>query len=130
MVNVVTDYIDSLDENSKEICIMLHSEITANLTEAEGKIWHGHPVWFIQGNPIVGFSRLRAGVQLLFWSGADFDDTDLLATNNKFKAAAITYISPTDVELQKLREWITKAKEIQWDYKNLIKHKGELRKLE
>ena len=39
---------------------------------AENKIWHAHPVWFLDGNPVVGYSKQKVGVVLLFWSGQSF----------------------------------------------------------
>lgn len=64
----------------KEICDLLATTINSELTEAECKIWHAHPVWFINGNPIVGYSK-------------------------------------------------QKSRQIQWDYKNIVKRKGRLERL-
>jgi hypothetical protein len=36
----------------KDICNLLLKIIDNELTEAESKIWHAHPVWFLDGNPI------------------------------------------------------------------------------
>lgn len=36
-----------------EICDLLATTIDDGLTEAESKIWHARPVWFLDGNPIV-----------------------------------------------------------------------------
>lgn len=56
----------------RKICTLLAKEIDAYLPGAENKIWHAHPVWFLDGNPIVGYSRLKGCVRLLFWSGRSF----------------------------------------------------------
>lgn len=61
----------------REICELLALEIDRHLPEAEDKIWHAHPVWLLDGNPIVGYSKLKACVRLLFWSGQSFDDQGL-----------------------------------------------------
>lgn len=55
--------------DDQQICQMLRRVIDRNLTGAESKIWHAHPVWFLDGNPIVGYSKLKSFVRLLFWSG-------------------------------------------------------------
>lgn len=34
----------------KAICGLLAKEIDKTLPEAESKIWHAHPVWFLDGN--------------------------------------------------------------------------------
>ena len=67
-------YNDSQSNGDKEICNLLSQEITRNLPEAENKIWHAHPVWFLDGNPIVGYSKLKDSVRLLFWSGQSFEE--------------------------------------------------------
>jgi uncharacterized protein YdhG (YjbR/CyaY superfamily) len=61
-------------QNDYEICDLLATTIDQELKEAESKIWHSHPVWFLNGNPIVGYSKQKAGIRLMFWSGADFNE--------------------------------------------------------
>ena len=111
------------------ICNILSEEITANLPEAENKIWHRHPVWFLEGNPIVGYSKLKDGIRLMFWSGASFDEEDLKPGTGKFKDASITYTSVEDIDTKDLKRWLKKSKTIQWDYKNIVKRKGVLERL-
>lgn len=113
----------------QDICDLLAEEIDKQLPQAESKIWHRHPVWFLEGNPIVGYSKLKACIRLMFWSGADFGDENLQPGTGKFKDASVLFTSANQVELEELKQWLEKAKEIQWDYKNLIKRKGRLEKL-
>lgn len=113
----------------KKICTLLASQINTNLPEAENKIWHAHPVWFLEGNPIVGYSKLKAGIRLMFWSGAGFDEDVLHQGTGKFKDASILYTSADDIKVNDLKRWLQKAKTIQWDYKNIIKRKGVLERL-
>lgn len=121
-------YNQSLDETSREICTLLADMINTELPEAESKLWHAHPVWFLEGNPVVGYSRLKDGIRLLFWSGQSFDEGRLQA-EGKFKAADIRYQSPGQVKKTELRSWLKKARLIQWDYKNIVKRKGRLERL-
>ena len=111
------------------ICELLAAEITRHLPEAENKVWHGHPVWFLDGNPIVGYSRLKDGVRLMFWSGLTFDEPGLADRGGKFKDASVTYTDATQVRKADLRRWCAKGREIQWDYKNIVKRKGKLERL-
>ena len=67
----------------KEFCDLLTTIIDSELTEAESKIWHVHPVWFINGNPIVGYSKQKAGWRLMFWSGAGFEEEKLNVIGKK-----------------------------------------------
>lgn len=121
-------YNDSQEGDYKEICHMLAREISNNLPEASNKLWHAHPVWFLEDNPIVGYSKLKGGIRLLFWSGQSFDE-EKLQREGKFKASEIRYNSPGEINSEDLSRWLAKARDIQWDYKNLIKRKGVLERL-
>lgn len=115
--------------NDKAICVKLASTIDTILSAEESKIWHAHPVWFIDGNPIVGYSKQKAGWRLMFWSGADFNEDDLSKRGEKFKDASVFYNSAEEIITENVRRWLMKSIEIQWDYKNIIKRKGILIKL-
>jgi hypothetical protein len=112
-----------------EICNTLAGLINHSLPNAESKIWHAHPVWFLEGNPIVGYSKLKAGIRLMFWSGADFDEDKLKPGTGKFKDASALFTSVKDIDAEDLKRWLCKAEKIQWDYKNLVKRKGKLERL-
>src|SRR5262249_44305538 len=71
-------YNDGQAPSEKQICAALAKLIDEGLPNAEKKVWHGHPVWFDDGNPLVGYAVRKSGVQLLFWSGRAFDEPDLL----------------------------------------------------
>lgn len=113
----------------KEICDLLATTIDSELTESESKIWHAHPVWFLDGNPIVGYSKQKAGWRLMFWSGADFNEENLSEKGKKFRDASIFYTTVEQIDTTELRRWLEKSKEIQWDYKNIVKRKGVLERL-
>ncbi|MDX1438423.1 MAG: DUF1801 domain-containing protein [Rubricoccaceae bacterium] len=112
----------------RKICELLAAEIDRGLPEAENKVWHAHPVWFLEGNPIVGYSKLKNCVRLLFWSGQSFEE-DGLGKEGSFKAAEARYTEAGQVDTEKLQRWLAEARNIQWDYKNLIKRKGKLERL-
>ncbi|WP_444889849.1 DUF1801 domain-containing protein [Microbulbifer sp. DLAB2-AA] len=108
------------------ICDTLRQLIDNGLTKAESKIWHGHPVWFLEGNPIVGYSKLKDCIRLMFWSGIDFDEPKLEQGTGKFKDASIRYTEAMQINTTDLKRWLKKSKVIQWDYKNIVKRKGKL----
>jgi uncharacterized protein YdhG (YjbR/CyaY superfamily) len=112
----------------QEVCDLLAAEIKAGLPEAENKIWHAIPVWFLDGNPVVGYSKLKNCIRLLFWSGQTFEEADL-QNEGKFKAAEIRYTSADQVNKKDLKRWLKKARDIQWDYKNIVKRRGQLERL-
>jgi len=121
-------YHKALAPADRAICTLLATEIEAALPEAENKVWHRHPVWFLDGNPIVGYSKLKDGVRLLFWSGQSFR-TKGLAREGSFKAAEARYTSAGDVDTKQLARWLAESRDVQWDYKNIVKRKGRLERL-
>lgn len=121
-------YNNAQSAEEKKICNLLSKEICSHLPEAENKIWHAHPVWFLDGNPVVGYSKLKGCVRLLFWSGQSFEEKEL-HKEGTFKAAEARYTTVEEVNTKDLKRWIKKSKTIQWDYKNLIKRKGVLKRL-
>lgn len=124
----IAAYNNAQTGDNKKICAALSNIINKYLAEAENKIWHAHPVWFLEGNPIVGYSKLKDSVRLLFWSGQSFDE-DGLQKEGSFKAAEKRYTSSRDINETDLQRWLAKARDIQWDYKNIVRRKGVLEKL-
>ena len=123
------EYNNSLSEDDRAVCDALATEIDRALPKAENKIWHAHPVWFLDGNPIVGYSKQKPGIRLMFWSGASFDEVDLNVPPKKFKDASIFFKSVSELDEKALKRWLRKSKDIQWDYKNIMKRKGRLERL-
>ncbi len=121
-------YNDGLDAPDKKICDALAGLINTYLPEAENKIWHAHPVWFLDGNPIVAYSKLKDCVRLFFWSGQSFEEEGL-SKSGSFKAAEKRYTSVDQLNEKEIKRWIEKSRDIQWDYKNIVKRKGKLERL-
>lgn len=121
----IDNYNDLLHSNDKAICDRLRDEIDTVLSEAESKVWHGHPVWFLEGNPVVGYAKRKNNIQLLFWSGQSFEEKDL-EVEGTFKAAQKRYTDIDQINTEDLHRWLKKSRDIQWDYKNIVKRKGIL----
>lgn len=115
--------------SERRICETLAVMIDELLPEATSKIWHRHPVWFLDGNPTVGYSKLKAGIRLMFWSGASFDEDQLQPGTGKFKDASIIFTDHQDIDRSDMKRWIEKSRTIQWDYQNVAKRKGKLVRL-
>ena len=125
----IATYNNIQTSDDKTICEEIARAIDSVLTEADSKIWHAHPVWFLDGNPIVGYSKQKAGIRLMFWSGADFDEKDLAVRGEKFKDASIFYTHVSQINMEDLHRWLQISRDIQWDYKNIVKRKGQLVRL-
>ena len=128
MSDGIERYHEGLAPEDRAICDRLAAAIEAGLPGAEGKVWHAHPVWFLEGNPIVGYSKLKGCVRLLFWSGRSFEEPDLEQAGT-FQAAEARYTSVDQVDEAALARWLGKAADIQWDYKNIVRRKGRLERL-
>jgi hypothetical protein len=129
MTEEIKSYNDNQTATESEICKQLATIIDSQLSNSESKIWHAHPVWFLDGNPIVGYSKQKKGIRLMFWSGADFEEEKLNIKGEKFKDASIFYSDASEIDLDALKGWLIKSIAIQWDYKNIVKRKGKLEKL-
>ncbi len=128
MTTDIQSYNNAQAAEDKAICETLYQIIDDNLPNAESKIWHGHPVWFLDGNPIVGYAKLKSAVQLLFWSGQSFPSAGL-TPEGSFKAAEARYTDVGQINTGDLKKWLTDSATIQWDYKNIVKKRGLLERL-
>lgn len=129
MIGTIQAYNNQQTAEHQAVCNQLAGIIHQELKDAESKIWHGNPVWFLEGNPIVGYSKQKAGIKLMFWSGADFGEELLNIRGEKFKDASIFYNNVSEINTMVLKSWLKKGREIQWDYKNIVKRKGQLERL-
>lgn len=125
-MSTIEDFHNNQSESDKQICEILRLEIDKELVEAESKIWHRHPAWFLKDNPIVGYSKLKDCIRLMFWSGMGFDEAGLSPGTGKFKDASIRYTDVSQININDLKRWLQKSRVIQWDYKNIYKNKGRL----
>lgn len=125
----IAAYNKTHEGEEQAICNTLAKLIDGELAEAESKIWHAHPVWFLDGNPIVGYSKQKKGIRLMFWSGADFEEENLNVRGDKFKDASAFYTNTAGIDAPELIRWLKKSRGIQWDYKNIVKRKGKLERL-
>lgn len=121
----IQDYHADFSAEEQALCSHLMTVFNQLLPEADSKIWHAHPVWFLEGNPVAGYSRLKGGIRVLFWSGQSFDAPGLVP-EGKFKAAEVRLTGLESARQLPWSEWCREAVEKQWDYKNIVKRKGQL----
>lgn len=119
----IVDYHRRLAPADREICDLFAAEIARGLPEARPKVWHAHPVWFLDGNPIVGYDRLKDAVRLMFWSGQSFD-LDGLAPSGTFQAAEARFTDAEQIDTDALADWLSAARTIQWDYEHIRTNRG------
>lgn len=119
----IIEYNQALAGTQQNIAEQLADLFAASLPTAEATVWHGHPVWFLDGNPVCGYSLKKAGLEVLFWSGKSFKTAGLRPIG-KYQAAGLAVEKAEDIA--KVEKFMAEAQSIQWDYKNLPK----LRRLE
>lgn len=146
IANTISEYNKLFGDEENKICEFLFLEIENFFKKStfpknlkgvekivEGKIWHGGPVWFIGGNPIVSYTKQKMGIKLMFFSGASFDskktNSKLELGSGKFKDAGIFYNDVKEINKKDVQTWLKKSVIIQWDYKNIMKRKGRLIRL-
>jgi hypothetical protein len=128
MNTAIKTYNDAQSGEDRAICHLLAQKIDLGLPEAESKTWHRQPVWFLEENPVVGYDKLKSCIRLLFWSGQTFEEYGL-KNEGSFKAAEARYTSSEEINIKDLQRWLKKCRDIQWDYKNIVKRKGVLERL-
>jgi hypothetical protein len=126
----IAQYNARLEPAHRAVCDLLARLIEKGLPKGEGRIWHAHPVWFLDQNPVVGYSKQKRGIRLMFWSGAGFGEPGLNVLGKKFQDASIFFNDPSEVSPTDLARWLRKAQRIQWDYANLAKRRGRLERLQ
>lgn len=131
MTNEILDYNKAQPAQFQKIIKILMDEFNASLTQSTSKLFHRNPAWFLEGNPIVTYyvPAKNDHVRIMFWSGQSFNEPGL-DVEGSFKAATADYYSVEDIDVDKLRRWLEESKTIQWDYKNIVKRKGVLEKLD
>lgn len=125
-VDAIAAYSQALSPEMRAICDQLREWITATVPEAESKVWHGHPVWFLEVNPIVGYSATAKAVNLLFWNGQAFGDP-VLQPVGKFRAAQAVFADATQLDPKTIRQWLKQAKTDVFDSKAFFKKLREKR---
>lgn len=119
----IRTYNDALQSEDREMADALLAVISRELRDAESKVWHAHPVWFLDGNPIVGYDRLKDSFRLFFWSGQSFDEPGL-DPSGTFKAAEKRYTHVSQIDESEVTRWLAEAREYQWNYRDIRRNRG------
>jgi hypothetical protein len=122
----IADYADAQASPFGAMCRTLRALIDAALPRATSKVWHGSPVWFVDDNPVVGYSVSKGTVNLLFWNGQALDVPDLQPVG-KYGAAQAMFATPDDIDGDAIRCWLKKAGANVFDSKGFFKKMREKR---
>ena len=117
---VIDAYAHAQSPTFQAICDRLRAMIDTALPEATSKVWHGIPVWFLEENPVVGYSANAKSVNLLFWNGQAFDD-ERLKPVGKYGAAQAIFVDIGEIDPKAIRGWLKKAQVNVFDSKAFFK---------
>jgi hypothetical protein len=123
----IAAYSQALTPELRAICEKLRELITAAIPEAASKVWHGSPVWFMDDNPVVGYSATAEAVNLLFWNGQAFGDPALQHVG-KYRAAQAVFADAAQIDPKVIGQWLKKAKSDVFDSKAFFKKLRERRR--
>ncbi len=130
ITNEIHTYNETQVGMNKKICEHLAKLIETALPGSTNKLFHANPAWFLAENPIVGYDVRKKGVMLMFWSGQSFNTPGLEVVGSlKFKAAGKLYTEASEIDESIVEEWLAESIEVQYDYKNIVKKKGQLDRL-
>src|SRR5262245_51902132 len=116
----IAAYSEAQSPAFRAMCDTLRELIDTALPGAASKVWHGSPVWFIDDNPVVGYSVTAKSVNLLFWNGQALDK-DGLKPVGKFRAAQAVFAAADEIDPEVVRRWLKKAKSNVLDSRALAK---------
>ena len=90
----------------RAVCERLAGEMDSHLPDADSRIWHAHPVWFLAGNPVAGYSLQKPGIRLMFWSGADFGEAALdVEVESRWHARWLVHREPVNHHFSRSAEF-------------------------
>jgi hypothetical protein len=120
----INDYARNQTPELAAVCEALRVEIDAALPQADSKIWHGAPVWFIDDYPVVGYSIKAGKAALLFWNGQALGEPTLKPVGKHF-AAEMPFTHVSDLDRTSIRRWLVKAgNNVFKDYASLREKRG------
>ena len=103
----IDEYIAGLPADQVAIATTLRARLDAGLPGAEGRVWHGHPVWMRGDDPVAGFKAFPRWVTLLLWHGTEVTaSTDALTASGDGSRWSLKIASPADLDEAAVDGWI------------------------
>ena len=103
----IDEYIAGLPADQAAIAATLRARLDAGLPGAEGRVWHGHPVWMRGDDPVAGFKAFPRWVTLLLWHGTEVTaSTDALTASGDGSRWSLKIASPADLDEAAVDGWI------------------------
>ena len=109
----IEEYIAGLEPPNDVIAEALRAHIDTGLPEADSKVWHGHPVWMINDQPVAGFKAYPSSVTFMLWRGQSVnDDTETLQASGSADMATLKIADTDGFDGEALDDWLRQAREL------------------
>jgi len=101
-------YLAGLGAPQRDIADALVPILDTGATDAVGRVWHGHPVWLIDGTPVAGFKAYPKYVTFMIWGGQLLaDESGRLERGARMGTVKLASVDDVDREL--FLEWLQQA---------------------
>jgi hypothetical protein len=100
----IDDYIAAHD--FQPVQTALRDLLDAHLPQAEGRVYHGHPIWLVDKTMLAGFKVYSSYVTFMIWQGQDVDDPTGRLVPGARRMASVKLASPSDVDADAFAGWL------------------------
>ena len=110
----IDEYVESMSETLRPVGEKLTQVLDGSLPEADGFIWHGHPVWMIGDSPIAAFKAHATHVTFMIWKGQLLTDrSGLLQPAGSSDMANLKVSSIDEVDENVYANWLHQAQDLE-----------------
>ena len=110
----IDEYVESMSETLSPIGDKLTRILDGSLREADGFIWHGHPVWMIGDSPVAAFKAHTAHVTFMIWKGQLLTDrSGLLKPAGSSDMANLKITSENEIDENVYANWLHQAQDLE-----------------
>jgi hypothetical protein len=109
MPATIDTYIAALGAPVAAIAADLRELLDARLGADIGTIWHGHPVWKDDRQPVAGFKAYSSYVTFMIWNGRAVDDPSGRLAMSGSGMGSVKLREPADVDVATFGGWLRQA---------------------
>jgi hypothetical protein len=84
----------------------LRELLDANLPQATGRVYHGHPIWLVDKTMVAGFKAYTSYVTFMLWDGQDVDDPTGRLQPGARRMASVKLRDESDVDTAAFTSWL------------------------
>ena len=108
-IATVDAYVESLAEPLAGIARTMRTIIDAGLPQAEGKMWHGSPVWIIDKTPVALIKAYPAYVTFALFRGQILIDSSGRLEKGSGEMASVKLRAAGEIDAPLFADWLRQA---------------------